>query len=71
MFFKHTYRKLDYLQFSLSKNNYLSVKFGSGLDKTIPSKSPLENNFRCSLAGDINDSPGTSDDEIYPTKMKK
>ena len=56
-------RKLDYLQFDLSKKNYLKVKYGSGLNKTIPAKSPLENSFRSCLVGDMNNSPRESSDE--------
>jgi len=41
----------------------LSVKYGSGLNKTIPSRSPLERDFKNSFVGDVNNSPDASFEE--------
>lgn len=46
-------RKLDYVTIELKDNSdKIGLKYGSGLNKHIPTKSPLYKGFTCSLAGD-------------------
>jgi len=51
---------MDYISFKLTKKNSIEIECGSGLDKTIPSISPLQRLFEKGLNGD-GDDPVNSD----------
>jgi len=54
---------MDFIEFKINPTKEaVDVNFGSGLNKVIPSKSPLERNFKFTLQGDC-DSPFLSSDE--------
>lgn len=52
---------MDYISFKINQKNSLEVECGSGLDKTIPSISPLQRCFEVAPAGD-DDAPGDESD---------
>ena len=51
---------MDQIVFKLNKQNSIEFECGSGLNKTIPSISPLQRFFEKGLKGD-GDSPVNSD----------
>lgn len=51
---------MDYISFKINKKNSIEIECGSGLNKTIPSISPLQRFFENGLQGD-GDSPANSD----------
>jgi len=51
--------KLNFNPKAREKEN-IDIKYGSGLDKSVPSKSPLERKFKFPLLGDISENPETS-----------
>ncbi len=52
---------MDYISVKLNKKNSLEIECGSGLNKTIPSVSPLQRCFENGLKGDGDSSPVNSD----------